>query len=99
MISFSLKHGGISQSQTSPGMQPPRVRVRHTGVSDPKCDLQGALNTIAQLDANRPNQGADPNAQLKSQLKAKLQQGDQQGAEATLEQIKANRPSGPPPQH
>lgn len=61
-------------------------------------DLQGALSTISQLDANRPSQGTDPNQALKTQLKELLQQGDQQGAEETLEQIKANRPSGPPPQ-
>ena len=61
-------------------------------------DLQGALETISELDARHPAQSNDPNAQLKSQLKQQLQNGDQQGAEATLEQIKANRPSGPPPQ-
>lgn len=102
MISFSPEAmEELAQSQTqAQGMQPPSGPSPDQLESQIQSgDLQGALNTIAQLDANRPNQGADPNAQLKSQLKAKLQQGDQQGAEATLEQIKANRPSGPPPQH
>ncbi|MBS2040650.1 hypothetical protein JST97_37030 [bacterium] len=59
-------------------------------------DLQGALNTISQLDASHPTRANDPNQSLKSQLKSQLQQGDQQGAEATLEQLKANRPTRPP---
>lgn len=89
MASQGLQQQGQGQSGPNPGQLEEQIQSG---------DLQGALSTISQLDANRPSQGSDPNQALKTQLKELLQQGDQQGAEETLEQIKANRPSGPPPQ-
>ncbi len=59
-------------------------------------DLESALSTIEELDASRPAQGNDPNAELKAQLKEQLQQGDQQAAVETLQQIKAQAPPPPP---
>lgn len=89
-VSFSPEAmEGLAQSQGGPQQLESQIQSG---------DLQGALETISELDASHPVQANDPNSQLKSQLKQQLQNGDQQGAEATLEQIKANRPSGPPPQ-
>lgn len=96
MLSFSPEAmEQMAQSQSMPPGSGPSPDQLESQIQSG--DLQGALNTIAQLDANRPGQGTDPNQALKTQLKELLQQGDQQGAEETLEQIKANRPSGPPP--
>ena len=55
-------------------------------------DLESALSTIEQMEAQHPSQGNDPNQELKTQLKEQLEQGDQAGAQQILEQIKAHRP-------
>ena len=67
-------------------------------------DLQGALSTLQQLQANRPSGGNKPPGaeqieSLQATLAQQLQNQDQEGAEQTLSQIQStmqsNRPQPP----